>query len=503
MKVLKIILISLVLCSVSALSISCASESDSESESQIATVQRGDLTVDIAAVGNLAFCHTEELVLGIPATVEEVLVAEGESVEEGQVLVKLDASEWDKELTTLEINYVQAEIDLEDAELALEKAEDPYTREEINAAEDLVDAAEYDLEYARWQLSQAYESGDEELIWKWRLEVLNAQTNLSSAEEKLEDMRDAPDPLEIDMKKLQVKLAEWRLEDAQKALEEALDTGPEITAPFDGFITKVNISDGDKVNISDGDEVGKGTVAMVIADPTKFEAELTVSEMDIFQIKLGGEAWVQVDTMQGMSLPAKVTYISPTATIQQGVVSYKVKVEMDSLEAVMQQQQQARQEAMEEMAEGELPERIRQAIEEGLITQEQAEEMMKQMQQGQWEQQGQMPAMIPEDFQLREGLTVTVSIIIEERNNVLLVPNGAITTRGRQTSVQVMLPDGTTEERVITTGISNWQYTEVTEGLSEGEQVIVPQSTATTTTSQQGPREEFFIGPGMGGPPSR
>ena len=107
-----------------------------------------------------------------------------------------------------------------------------------------------------------------------------------------------------------------------------------------------------------------------------------------------------------------------------------------------------------------------------------------------------MPMMIPEDFQLREGLTVTVSIIVDERNDVLLVPNSAISTSGGQTYVKVVLADGTTEEHLVITGISDWQYTEVLEGLSEGEQVVVPQGT-TTSTTQQDQRGGIMPFPGM------
>ena len=177
----------------------------------------------------------------------------------------------------------------------------------------------------------------------------------------------------------------------------------------------------------------KGTVAVTIADPDEFEADILVSEMDILQVELGGEAWVEVDAMQGLSLPAEVTHISPTATIQSGVVNYEVTVEVQSIEAIIQEQQAARQESMQDIEQGELTERLKQAVEAGQVTQEQAEEMMKQMQQAQRGQQGQLPTTISEDFQLREGLTVTVSIIIDERNDVLLIPNVAITTQGRQT----------------------------------------------------------------------
>ena len=92
MRILKIMLIALVLCVVSTLSMSCGSESDSAAvtEDQVVTVQRGDLTIDITAIGNLAFSHQEELTFEVSGTVGEVLVEVGDSVTEGQVLAELD-----------------------------------------------------------------------------------------------------------------------------------------------------------------------------------------------------------------------------------------------------------------------------------------------------------------------------------------------------------------------------------------------------------------------------
>ncbi|MGB2878196.1 MAG: HlyD family efflux transporter periplasmic adaptor subunit, partial [Dehalococcoidales bacterium] len=168
------------------------------------------------------------------------------------------------------------------------------------------------------------------------------------------------------------------------------------------------------------------------ADPNKFEADIMVSEMDILQVKLGGEAWVQVDAMSGLTLPAEVIHISPTSTIQSGVVNYEVKVEVKSLETVMHKRQ----------------------------------------------------ATISEDFQLREGLTVTVTILVDERTDVLLVPSNAITRRGMEAYIQVVKGD-TTEERAVETGVSDWQFTEVIAGLSAGEQVVVPKNTSPTTSTLQ------------------
>jgi len=316
-------------------------------------------------------------------TVQEVLVEEGDSVEEGQVLAKLDTSEWETELTALELALLQAKINLWNAELALDRAEEDTTSD-----------------FRAW---------------------------------------------EIRIKRLQVKLAEGRLEDAEKALEEASEVSPEVTAPFDGFIINVNVSG--------GDEVKKGTVAAILADPNKFEVDIMVSEMDISQVEKGGRAALQADAISGISFPSKVTYIAPTATIQSGVVNYKVTVEVASLEAVVQGSNSTSQASATSQAS-----------------------------------------------QLREGLTVTVGIIVDQRVNVLLVPNGAITTQGGQSYVQVLSPDGTIGMRAIKTGITDYVNTEVTDGLSEGEKVVVFQGTDTpSTTPSQWPEMPDGMIPGMRG----
>jgi len=534
MKLLKIMLITLILGGLAVPVSGCGSESEEAEllESQVVTVQRGDLTIDIPAAGNLVLSLKEDLAFDIfypEATVEEVLVEESESVEEGQVLARLDTSEWDDNLEVLEDKLTDAERqltvkkrvlateerDLLQAQINLQTAE--YNLDvmaKVQKINDAIEEEEFKVKLAKARLEAGFNLASEEAEHMYWVKVIaDAQARITELEKDLRELLADPDSSGVTitkeaLKKLAVDLAQEKLEaaqidvedariaiedaqkdvkDAQEDLDEAKSYSPEVIAPFDGFITKVNVEG--------GDEVMTGTVAVQLADPNKFEADIMVSEMDIFQVKLGGEASVQVDAMQGLSLPAKVTHIAPTATIQQGVVNYKVKVEIQSLESVMQEWQEARQEEMPEISSGELPERLRQAIEEGRITQEQAEEMMKQRQQGQEAQQA-PPGMIPEDFQLREGLTVTVTILVEERNDVLLVPNGAITTQEGQTYVQVISPDGTLEERSIQTGISNWQFTEVTDGLSEGEKVVIPQKTTSASTTPQG--QPPFL---PGGPP--
>ena len=69
------------------------------------------------------------------------------------------------------------------------------------------------------------------------------------------------------------------------------------------------------------------------------------------------------------------------------------------------------------------------------------------------------------------GYSADVEIILDARENVLRVPTPAIQEGNR---VLVYLPrTGVAEERRIATGLSNWQYTEATSGLMQGDQVVL------------------------------
>ncbi len=77
--------------------------------------------------------------------------------------------------------------------------------------------------------------------------------------------------------------------------------------------------------------------------------------------------------------------------------------------------------------------------------------------------------------ELRDGMSATAEVIIERRDDVLLIPNRAI--RGTlEDPMVVVLVDGQQEEREITLGLTDGINTEVLSGLQEGEKVILPTS---------------------------
>ncbi|MFH0914775.1 MAG: HlyD family efflux transporter periplasmic adaptor subunit [Chloroflexota bacterium] len=574
MKSLKIILAILMLAGLSLPFLSCASKSTAAQGEQTATVQRGDLKVDIVAGGNLSLSNKEDLAIEIsgtqqdPVTVREVLVIEGDSVKAGQVLVKLNVTTLENKVKSQEravktreqavktaesslnkttqdnqIKIKTAELDLETATINFNRLNYPFNFAtfafDVPAALGDISMAFNQLETARAGLATSPGSPDYlDALDK----VKKAQQNVALAQERLakgqavnvynrnfltradfvdglvgdlayadyvarggvpvspivadylaaraariamdkaqNSLDQAKTSVQIDLDKANLALENARedLDDDRETLAEYKDDlkKSEIVAPFDGFITKINVKGGDAVQ--------KGTVAVQVADPAKFEAEIMVGERDIFRVQEGGTATIQVDAVSTIVLPAKVTHISPTGTIQSGVVNYKVKVEVESLPLAVASGQGQSQTASGTSSSTRAGQFAARSSGSG------------QQSQSSTGSQG-VAGSVPQATQLREGLSVTVSIVLAQRTNVLLVPNQAITRSGRDTQVQVLTGKGA-EARIIKTGISSLQYTEVTEGLTEGEKVVVPTSTSTTTSSQNQQRPQQMIIPGVPG----
>jgi len=91
----------------------------------------------------------------------------------------------------------------------------------------------------------------------------------------------------------------------------------------------------------------------------------------------------------------------------------------------------------------------------------------------------------PTETELKGGLTATANIIIEKRENVLLVPNRSIKGSAGNYYVDLVRDEKTmaTEKRPVEIGAQNEQFTEIVSGLSEGDKVVVEPTRSRTATS--------------------
>lgn len=80
---------------------------------------------------------------------------------------------------------------------------------------------------------------------------------------------------------------------------------------------------------------------------------------------------------------------------------------------------------------------------------------------------------LPDDLDIRPGMNTDVTIVTEERDNVLLIPQRAIRTVGNRAFVQV-LRDGVPVEQEVILGYRSSGQAEVVSGLSDGDRIVLP-----------------------------
>ncbi len=83
------------------------------------------------------------------------------------------------------------------------------------------------------------------------------------------------------------------------------------------------------------------------------------------------------------------------------------------------------------------------------------------------------PVSMPENFHLREGVQLSVALSVAQPKPALCVPAEAILRDGLHAFVFVQQANGYLDRRRVTTGETDGQWTEVLQGISRGEQVVV------------------------------
>lgn len=81
---------------------------------------------------------------------------------------------------------------------------------------------------------------------------------------------------------------------------------------------------------------------------------------------------------------------------------------------------------------------------------------------------------VENDERIKSGMTANITIFTAKKDNVLVIPQRAVTTKDNERSVLIDLGEGKSEERKIQVGLRGEDgNVEVIEGLKEGDEVIV------------------------------
>jgi multidrug efflux pump subunit AcrA (membrane-fusion protein) len=104
------------------------------------------------------------------------------------------------------------------------------------------------------------------------------------------------------------------------------------------------------------------------------------------------------------------------------------------------------------------------------------------------------------DAQVKPGMSATVSIIVAQANNVLLVPSAAVRTSGGQSTVTVLY-QGQLIPVQVTVGLTNNTTSQVTSSQLKAGDVVVLNSSVSSSSTSGSNRGGFRGGVPIGGVP--
>jgi RND family efflux transporter MFP subunit len=250
-----------------------------------------------------------------------------------QALSALAAAETKRDRALATLNWYTATwsaSDISDRTTALALAQAQLATDQ-KTLDDLKTPSATTIAVAQGQVSDAQEAL-EKLKNPTAVDIALAQAKVSDAQKALDKLKN-PTAVDIELAKQQVADAQNTLDTLKNptadqitvaksrvTLAEATLTQANLTAPFDGTVTNVQILPGDKVSA--------GKVAFHIDDLTKLYVDLSISEVDISQIKVGQEATLTFDAISSKEYTGTVTKIVMVGTVSQGVVNYPVTVQL-------------------------------------------------------------------------------------------------------------------------------------------------------------------------------
>ena len=274
-----------------------------------------------------------------------------------------------------------------------------------------------------------------------RQKKLFAEKVISEADYQLAEANYQIAEQDYESAKESVNAAEYILSSAQARVADARENLrlTSLTAPMSGIVSKLPVELGETVL---GTSQFQGTEVMRIADLSKMEVQVDVNENDIIRISIGDTAIIDVDSYAYLDKTFKgvVTHIANTANDKisaDAVTEFGVRIQIlnSSYQDLVK--------------------------EEGL------------------------------KYPFRPGMTASVDIITEVKNDILTVPLAAVTTRtdkdkkenSKESSkgelsdeeikeVIFVYKDGKAIKTEVETGISDFDRIEITSGIEESTEVI-------------------------------
>ncbi len=380
----------------------------------IEKVARHTITETVTASGKI-YPETEvKIAPEVSGEITLLNIEEGDSVKKGDVLVKINAAIYSSLVNqaTASVNQSKASVD--------------NTREML---------AQYESQY---QLAQATYNRNKKLYDQHvisQLEFEQGEASYKSAKAS------------FDAARATTSGGKYSIEGAMAGLSQARENLQRTTiiAPTSGIISQLNVKKGERVV---GTAQMAGTEMLTIADMSRIEIRVDVSETDISKVKIGDTTIIDADAYRNRKFKgivskiavssAKTSFTSASGSSTDQVTNYTVHI---------------------------------------LILPSSYADLSEKMTKGK--------------FPFKPGMSASVEIQTNRQENILSVPVNAVTTRDWPDSMKKIdeLASITNEIRQVVflyndktksvqlkdvkTGLQDNKYLEIATGLNENDQVVI------------------------------
>ncbi len=392
----------------------------------VVKVEKGKIRASISSTGRVVSNLDVDIKCKASGTIVQIPFDISDKVKPGDLLVELDPIDEQR-------NVKQSQNGLEASQAKLETAKQNLIIATMSLDTDR-QRMEQQIQSAKVRAQRSREKADrlKQLVTtsysatsKEEYDTAEAQANqddadLKNAQVRINELKTEEAALEI--KRQEVRLAQTDVEGDQISLAIANQrlTDTKVFSPMNGVVSARPVQKGTIIS-SAISNVGGGSTLMTLSDTSQLFILASVDESDIGNVKLGYQCDISADSFHGVKFSGKVVRIAPKGVSVSNVVTIEVKIEVLS----------------------------------------------------------------PNKNLLMPEMTANVEIVSAEKDDVIRIPADAVTRKHKERFVQVSKPVGppeekndTKEERKVEVGITDGVNIEITDGLTEGEMIVVKKSDA-------------------------
>ncbi|MDZ4823246.1 MAG: efflux RND transporter periplasmic adaptor subunit [Flavobacteriales bacterium] len=283
-KIILILLAAVIVLAVFARS--CGGDRDVKAV-QVEEAQLRSIVETVSASGKIQPETEVKIQSEVSGQIIELPVKEGDLVEKGQMLVKINPDIYNQALNRAEAALNSARSALASAKARLAQAEAQsksadlaFQRSKKLKDEGAISAAEFENATSTWETSTAEVTASKESIHAAEFNIASAQASRTEAGDNL--------------------------------------SRTTITAPMSGTVTALAKEVGESVL---GNSMMAGDVIMRVSALNAMEVNVEVNESDIVRVSVGDTATVEVDSYQDDKFKGVVTEIGNTALNQMSITS--------------------------------------------------------------------------------------------------------------------------------------------------------------------------------------